>query len=83
MKTCGVLEPVNLFDAPPRCPMCGADGVVAYDHPELVGQRGKQMVFSWNVKERIGRNPSLFDGYYYCPACQRMQLSFQMSGFWD
>lgn len=82
-RTCGLLEAANLFDAPLRCPKCGTDHVIAYDHHELVGQKGKEEVFSWNVKERIGRNPRLSDGHYLCPACQRMQLRFQESGYWD
>lgn len=35
-RTCTVLESANLFDAPPRCPKCGTDHVIAYDHHELV-----------------------------------------------
>jgi hypothetical protein len=77
---CHALVEANVLDSPIICPGCGGSDVVAYDAPDLIGEPGKQEVFSWHIR---GRSLYLSSGCYLCPECQQMRLRFEDAGCWD
>jgi hypothetical protein len=83
-RDCGNIVRVNLLAQPPLCVECKSHNVTAYNQPELLGRRGKNVVTSWNMVEDASRVLELTDGDYLCPECGEYNLTFEDSGLrWD
>jgi hypothetical protein len=59
----------------PRCGNCGSENIVPYDSKELMKIQGRT-VESWNVQDRLGRVLILTDGKYFCPQCNKFEMTF-------
>ena len=81
-EECKILFIANVFQENTCCPECGSEKVVAYDDKKACKSEGEE-VFSWNVKDKIGRVLKLTDGKYICPACGKFNLTFTDMGCWD
>jgi len=82
-RECEILFEANLFEKGERlCPECGKNKVIPYDDKRAFKSEGKE-VFSWNVKDEIGRELKLTDGKYICPNCRKFSLMFSDIGSWD
>ena len=81
---CNNIVGVNLIARTPRCPKCKSKNLTAYDQPEIIKRRGKNVVASWNMEEKLGRELELTDGDYLCPSCGDFHLTFAHTGLmWD
>ena len=82
-RKCNKIVDVNMLDNPVKCPDCRDNSVTPYDQKPIVGKQGKNKVANWNVIGEIGRSLVLTDGSYFCPACEKYTLSFQIAEEFD
>jgi hypothetical protein len=82
-QDCQSFTVTNYLDPNAKCPK-GHTNIVFYNDPQLSKPKTatSPQVFSWNIK---GPRPSLElkTGPYYCPACKKFALKFEMGGCWD
>ena len=83
-ESCHNIVQANLLARPPLCPQCRATNLTPYDAPQVVGSLGPRVVAQWNMRDQLGRELCLTDGYYKCPKCGQMTLRFARTGLcWD
>ena len=80
-KACKNIFNGNLFASKVFCSQCDTSSYVTYDDPSLVLAREPtdcldQEIFSWNTRERIGRDVTLNSDKYFCPSCELFELRF-------
>ena len=81
-KKCGKIVDVNMFDNPPQCSRCGNQDVIPYDENAMIGKAGENIVADWFVG-KLRRTFALTDGQYFCPACGKYTLSFELTALFD
>jgi ribosomal protein L37AE/L43A len=57
--------------------------LILNDTSEMRSSVGENIVFEWNIIDKIGRILVLTDGNYLCPSCKKYKLRFKSAGFWD
>lgn len=83
-RNCKQIVGANLLQRPLACPECQSRNIVPYDQPELIEKEGSEVVASWGLKDDIGRELKLTNGFYYCPHCDTYRLRFTDFGIlWD
>jgi len=83
-ENCQNIVMVNLLADEPRCPECNAPDPIPYDDPGLSDFPGDDVIASWNMEDRLGRDLILTNGKYKCPSCGNMSLEFIEYGLcWD
>ena len=81
-QDCKILFEINIIKKKKLCPTCASDKVIAYDDVKACKSKGN-IIFSWDIKDKIGRELKLTDGKYICPSCGKFNLTFLEIGNWD
>ena len=81
-ETCRTLFEGNLLAKRQVCRKCRRKSILPYDDERFWKTKG-DIIFSRTIEGGIGREISLTDGKYYCPACGQFELEFSFDGFWD
>ncbi len=82
--SCNNVVEVNLLSEDKECPHCRSKAIISYDDPSMIKSAGDNIVASWNMEQKIGRELIITNGSYLCPKCKKPNLKFEDSGLcWD